>query len=263
MPAKKRPAARRTAARRSAARRKPAAGKRLSVRPRGKSFPERMAIRLALFIARQAEGRRATVRTRKDAAILRATHAGCAKCHGTGTIYTKGKDGNFTGSKPCPAKPATNSVSRAAVARQARFGPDKRSGLIGWQCPCGKREKPRYRDAKTATGALRTHERNTHAGVSVGGSWYAQLPETAKPISQRGPAPMPKKQPTPVSKTVTDSGMTDQQWEKQNSSRRAKPGECWQCAGKGALYSAFGGQQIVVACGPCQGSGKATEPANA
>jgi len=191
MPAKKRPATRRTAARRTAARRKPTAGKRLSVRPRGKSFPERMAVWLALFIARQAEGRRATVRVRKDAAILRATHAGCVKCHGTGTIATHGKDGRLTGSKSCTATPSATRVSRGAVARQARFGPDKRSGLMGWKCLCGKGEKPRYRDAKTATAALKTHERKVHGGHSVGGAWYMQLPETAKPTT-------PAKTPTTV-----------------------------------------------------------------
>jgi hypothetical protein len=260
MPANKRP----TARKKPAARRKPIARKQLARRPRGGSRAQRMATWLALFIAKQAEGHRATVRTRKDAAILRQTHAGCAKCHGTGTIYTKGKDGNFTGSKPCPAKPATTTVSRAAVARQARFGPDKRSGLIGWQCPCGKREKPRYRDAKTATAALRTHERKTHAGASVGGSWYAQMPETAKPTSQKGPAPMPQQ---PVAKTNTSRRMSDADWEKQNKSMSpaaaAKKGVCWQCAGNGALYSAFGGQQITVACGECSGTGKSVQTTNA
>src|SRR5256885_10644054 len=32
----------------------------------------------------------------------------------------------------------------------SRMGADKRTGLVGWTCPCGKKEKPRYRDAKTA-----------------------------------------------------------------------------------------------------------------
>jgi hypothetical protein len=262
MPANKRP----TARKKPAARRKPVARKQLARRPRRGGFGQRAATWLALFIAKQAEGHRATVRTRKDAAILRATHAGCAKCHGTGTIYTKGKDGNFTGSKPCPAKPAATSVSRAAIARQARFGPDKNSGLIGWTCPCGAKEKPRYRDAKTATGALRTHERKKHGGITVGGTWYAQLPETAKPATQKGTPPVTN--PAPASKVVTTSGMTDEQWIKQNKgmapATALKKGLCWQCAGEGRLFSAFGGQQTVNACGECQGTGKATtQPATA
>ena len=57
--------------------------------------------------------------------------------------------------------------------------------------------------------------------------------------------------------------MTDQQWEAQNKptnpAAAAKKGVCWCCAGNGTLYSAFGGEQIVVACGICRGTGK---PAN-
>lgn len=59
-----------------------------------------------------------------------------------------------------------------------------------------------------------------------------------------------------ASRTVTDSGMTDQQWEAQNSSRPAKPGECWQCGGKRVLYTAFGGVHRIVDCGECHGTGK-------
>lgn len=260
MASPKRPASRKTTRKRTPAKRRPTARKQLAVRPRGGGLAQRMATWLALFIARQAEGRRVTVRTRKDAAILRVTHAGCAKCHGTGTLYTKGKDGSFSGSKPCPARPAEVKVGRAAVAKAARFGPDKTSGLIGWNCPCGKREKPRYRDAKTATAALRTHERKVHAGVSIGGRWYAQLPEAAKPATT-GKTPAAKPGPAPVSKTTANSGMTDQQWEAQNKSMHpaaaTKKGLCWQCAGKGALYSAFGGRHITVVCGECTGTGKA------
>jgi hypothetical protein len=255
MASTKRTAPRKTAAKKRPAKRPPVARKTLARRPRGGSFPQRMAVRLAHFIARQAEGRRATVRTRKDAAILRTTHAGCAKCHGTGTIYTRGKDGNFTGSKPCTAKPATTQVSRTQVAKAARFGPDKRSGLIGWRCPCGKKEKPRYRDAKVATKALRTHERERHGGQTIGGAWYAQLPESAKPVTGKAPVAQP------VSKVTANSGMTDVDWEKQNKpmapATATKKGLCWQCAGNGALYSAFGGQQITVVCGECTGTGKA------
>lgn len=264
MASPKRPAPRKPAGKRTPAKRRPVARKTMARRPpRGRTFPERAAIWLAHFIARQAQGRRAIVRTRKDAAILRQTHAGCGKCHGTGTLYTKDKHGKLSGSKPCPAKPATVRISRAAVARAARFGPDKTSGLIGWKCPCGKREKPRYRDAKTATGALRTHERKVHAGQSLGGAWYAQLPESAKPTTARGPVKQPNS--APVSKTVTNSGMTDTQWEAQNNpmspAAATKKGLCWQCAGQGRLFSAFGGNQIVVACGECAATGKAKSPA--
>lgn len=187
MPAKKRPTARRKPVKRTPARRKPTAGKRLTIRPRGRSLPEKAAVWVAHFIARQASARQATVRTRKDAAILRVTHAGCPKCHGTGTIATHDKDGQFTGSKSCNAKPSQVRVSRAAVARQARFGVDKRSGLIGWRCPCGGGEKPRYRDAKTASAAIKTHERKRHAGATIGGAWYLQLPEAAKPATAPKP----------------------------------------------------------------------------
>lgn len=259
MATRKPPAARNPAAKKRPAKRKPVARKQLARRPRGGSRAQKLATWLALFIAKQAEGHRAVVRTRKDAAILRTTHAGCATCHGTGTIYTKGKDGNFTGSKPCTAKPKTMNVSKVAIARQARFGPDKTSGLIGWRCPCGKNEKPRYRDAKTASAAIKTHNRKAHGGVSVGGTWYAQLPEFAKPADQKGKPSVSK--PQPVTKTVPKSGMTDQQWEKQNKSlspaAAERKGLCWQCAGNGVLYSAFGGEQIVTTCSECTGTGKA------
>jgi hypothetical protein len=258
MPATKRPAPRKPARKRTPAKRRPVARKAVARRPRGGSLPQRMAVWLAHFIARQAEGRRATVRTRKDAAILRATHSGCVKCHGTGTIYTKKKDGSFSGSKPCTAKPATTQVSRAAVAKAARFGPDKRSGLIGWRCPCGKAEKPRYRDAKVATKALRTHERQRHGGQTIGGTWYAQLPETAKP------ATTPVKTTAPITKPDTHTTMTDTEWEKQNkppsAARAAKEGLCRFCT-SGAQYSSFGGERITAVCGICHGTGKTTQPA--
>jgi len=35
-----------------------------------------------------------------------------------------------------------------------------------------------------------------------------------------------------------------------------KKGVCWQCTGNGKLYSAFGGQQLIVVCDQCKGSGK-------
>jgi DnaJ-class molecular chaperone len=54
--------------------------------------------------------------------------------------------------------------------------------------------------------------------------------------------------------------MTNQQWEAQNGAlhpdeARAK-GLCWHCSGKGANYSAFGGEQIKVTCPECKGTGK-------
>lgn len=251
--AKKRPA-RRTTARKPA--RKKVARRPTTRRPaRSKKLSRRLAVWFAGGIANLAESRRATVQSRRDAAILRITHEGCTKCHGTGTIATHGKDGKLTGSKSCPAKPKTTQVSRTRVAMAARLGPDKNSGLFGWSCPCRAREKPRYRDAKTATAALKTHNRKKHSGISIGGTWYQQLPETAKPTPAAA-----KTKPAPVSKTVTDSGMTDKQWEAQNCTlslaTRKRRGLCWQCGDKGALYTAFGGEQKVVVCGECKGTGK-------
>lgn len=223
---------------------------------RGSSAPEKLAIWLAKHVKRHAERRRHVVRSRKDAAILRATHAGCVKCEGLGTIHTKGKDGKLTGSKPCPAKPTTVKVSKLQVHKAARFGPDKNSGLIGWRCPCGAKEKPKHRDAKTATAAIRTHERKKHGGHPIGAAWYAQLPE-----QQPATTKTPTKKTEPVTKKTSNSGMTDQQWEKQNKpmhpATAQKKGLCWQCAGNGALYTAFGGEQKTVVCNECTGTGKA------
>ena len=235
--------------------RKPAQRTQVTRRPqRGRDPLTRLATWCARLIARHAASHRTAVRSRKDAAILRATHAGCETCHGTGTIFTKDKKtGSFSGSKPCPVKPTTAKVSRLKIHAAARVGVDKHSGLIGWTCPCGSREKPRHRDAKTATAALRTHERQKHGGVSVGGAWYAQLPEGAAPAK---PA---VERPT-VSKVAPSSGMTDAEWEKQNSpispAAAGRRGVCWCCGGKGALYSAFGGEHITTVCGICHGNGK-------
>ena len=246
-----------TARKRAAARRrKPSVrnhpAKRVKI-PKGGPLHARMAAKLMLHVAAHLDTHGDVVRSRKDAAILRATHEGCPTCHGNGQIFTKGKNGEFTGSKPCPAKPTKEKVSKWAVYKASRFGADKSTGLIGWSCPCGKKEKPRYRDAKEATKALRTHERAKHGGKTVGGTWYAQANEgAAQPPKQRQPMP---------SKVVPNSGMSDKQWEKQNSSlgpdeARAK-GLCWHCGGNGKLHSAFGGQQIVTVCPECQGRGKA------
>jgi hypothetical protein len=60
-----------------------------------------------------------------------------------------------------------------------------------------------------------------------------------------------------ASRTVTNSGMTDRQWEAQNASRPARAGECWQCVGNRVLYTAFGGVQRIVDCNECRGTGKA------
>lgn len=176
-----------TARKRTAARRKKLPPRTPTARkPRRGGLAQRAAISMAWFVAKQGEKHLQTVNSRKDAAILRLTHEGCPTCKGNGQIYTKKKDGSFSGSKPCPAKPTRAKAGRMRVAMAARFGPDKHSGLIGWSCPCGTKERPRYRDAKTATGALRTHERKRHGGQSVGGAWYAQVTEqqaTAAPVA--------------------------------------------------------------------------------
>jgi hypothetical protein len=250
-----------TAARKKpASRRRPAARTPVSRRPpRQHGVGQRLAAWFANWLARHAANHRDSVRSRRDAAILRQTHANCTTCHGTGTIFTKGKHGEFTGSKPCPARPATLAVSKTRVAIGARMGVDKHSGLVGWRCPCGKKEKPRHRDAKTATAALRTHERAKHGGVSVGGAWYAQLPEGAQPVSQPAAAKPAAPTAPPVSKKITDSGMTDQEWILQNTPLSPKAadrkGVCWQCAGQGKIHFAFGGQQGLSVCSECNGKG--------
>jgi hypothetical protein len=248
--------AKKTAARK----RRPAARTPVTRRPPRQHSPgQRLAAWAAAWLARHAAKHHDHARTRRDAAILRQTHANCTVCHGTGTIFTKGKNGAFTGSKPCTAKPATIQVSKTRVAITSRIGVDKHSGLIGWTCPCGKKEKPRYRDAKTATAALRTHERQKHGGVTVGGTWYAQLPEGTQPaaITTTPKPPAPRREP--VSKVVTDSGMTDQEWILQNSklspAAARRKGVCWQCAGQGKLHFAFGGEQGVAVCDQCNGKG--------
>ncbi|MFG3660256.1 hypothetical protein [Streptomyces sp. NPDC047706] len=251
MPAKRSTAQKRAAARR----RKPAARKHPASRvkiPRSGPIHARLGAWMALRVVARFADHQDVLRSRKDAAILRATHQGCPKCGGNGQIFTKGKDGSFTGSKPCPAPPTKTTVSRWEINRAARMGADKNTGLIGWSCPCGKKERPRYRDAKEATKALRTHERQKHGGKTVGGTWYAQTAQAAVPAQK-------KTQPA-VSKVVTNSGKTDDAWIKQNSpmspNKATAKGLCWQCAGHGKLYSAFGGQQLIVVCGECQGSGK-------
>ena len=255
-------------AKKTAARKKPTAARRKPVKrtasipkPRAKKRSEKLAVWLATTMAKQAEKHTQTVMSRKDAAILRMTHEGCPRCKGNGQIFTKGKDGSFTGSKPCPAKPTKAKAGRMRVAIAARFGADKNTGLVGWTCPCGSKEKPRYRDAKEATKALRTHERRKHGGKTVGGAWYGQVAEDAAQPSTTAPS-------EPVTKDVAGSGMTDTEWEKQNTpltpAAAAKKGVCWCCGGQGRLFTAFGGDQQVVVCGICRGTGKpAHETANA
>ena len=214
---------------------------------RNRGLAERLASWLARHAARHAKTHHQKVRSRKDAAILRATHAGCQTCHGTGTLYTKDKHGRLTGSKPCPAKPAVTKVSKTQVHAAARLGVDKRAGLIGWRCPCGKTEKPRYRDAKTATSAIRTHERQRHGGSTIGAAWYAQLPEGT---------PAPATTPAPVTKTTgrRETGKTNQQWTKQPA--RTPKGGCPDCKGTGAKRTAAVAQQTITACPTCNGTSK-------
>jgi hypothetical protein len=242
------PAKRRTTSARTPARKHPA--RRVKI-PKGGPIHARIGAKMVFFAVSHLDTHGDTVRSRKDAAILRATHKDCPTCKGNGQIFTKGKDGSFTGSKPCPAKPTKEKVSKWEVYKASRFGADKNTGLVGWACPCGKKEKPRYRDAKEATKALRTHERAKHGGKSVGGAWYGQATQTA--------TEQPKQEATP-SKVVTDSGMTDEQWIKQNKKmhpgKAIAAGKCWMCAGERKLHGAFGGQQIIAVCPECKGSGK-------
>ncbi|MFD5675595.1 hypothetical protein [Streptomyces sp. NPDC127040] len=179
MPAKTTPK-KPTSRKRTATRRKKLAPRKPVTRtPKGGSPVDRLGAWMAIRLAHHAKDHIAATVSRKDAAILRITHEGCPTCHGNGQIFTKGKGGSFSGSKPCPAKPKTQKVSRIRVAMAARFGADRSTGLIGWTCPCGTKEKPRYRDAKLATKALRAHETKKHGGQTVGGAWYAQVTEAA------------------------------------------------------------------------------------
>lgn len=257
MAAKRKPArrattsrARTTTARRSTSTARKTIRKKTVSRARTASRGQ-LGSRIALFAAKRMATRSSVIQSRKDAAILRATHEGCATCGGNGQIFTKDKNGVFTGSKPCPAVPTKTKVSKWAVYKAARFGADKRSGLVGCSCPCGWKQKPRFRDAKEATKALRTHEKAKHGGRSVGGTWYAQTPAATATSTDQKPA---------VSKVVTDSGLTDDQWLKK--SKRLHPGKaiaagkCWRCAGSGSLHLADGSHQILVVCPECTGTGK-------
>ncbi|MFD9223793.1 hypothetical protein ACFWDI_28270 [Streptomyces sp. NPDC060064] len=252
------------------ARRKPTTRRRKPVKrtsqvrkPRATTRGQKLATWAATKIGEASEKHTSTVMSRKDAAILRMTHEGCARCKGNGQIFTKGKDGSFTGSKPCPAKPTRAKAGRMRVAIAARFGSDKRTGLVGWTCPCGSKEKPRFRDAREATKALRTHERKKHGGKSVGGAWYGQVPEGATEVTdQKKPAPKKKAAaqngPTVASRTVRaptsphdpndptqehrrgpvnpdpsvrnpHSGLTDTEWVAQGCDRPLEKGGCPEC----------------------------------
>jgi len=195
MPAKRTPA-RRTA---PARRRKPAArtttrkhpARRVKI-PRRGPLHARLGTWLVLrVVVPMVDTRRDEITARKAAAIRRITHENCTTCHGNGQVPTRAKDGTLTGSKPCPAKGTKATASRWAVYRASRFGADKGSGLIGWSCPCGKKVKPRFQDAKTATKALRSHEKQAHGGASVGGKWYAQQTAAAA-MAPSPPTPAPK-----------------------------------------------------------------------
>lgn len=211
----------------------------------------RFGMWLALQAASQMDARKTVVMTRKDAAILRDTHEGCPTCHGNGQIFTKGKDGSFTGSKPCPAKPTKAKAGRVKVALAARFSPDKRTGLVGWTCPCGKKEKPRFRDAKEATKALREHEEKKHGGKTVGGAWYGQAANQPATTPATG---------VPITKPNTGAAMPDADWLAQNKplspATAAKRSLCGSCGGIGSLYSIHAGQQTTTVCPPCLGTGK-------
>lgn len=174
--------------------------------PRGGPLHARLGTWLVLrVVVPMVDTRRDDLRSRKDAAILRKTHEGCTTCHGNGQIFTKGKDGSFTGSKPCTAKPTKAKVSRWEINKAARMSGAKRTGLVGYSCPCGEKKKPRFRDAKAATAALRTHEKQKHGGKSVGGTWYAQQTEAAA-LAPSPPTPAPK--PTTRKKTTKTTAKT-------------------------------------------------------
>lgn len=147
----------------------------------------------------------------------------------------------------CPAGP---------VRRRQVLGPDRLA------LPLREEGAPRYRDAKEATKAIRTHERDKHGGQSVGARWYAQLPEGAAQITGT-PTPAkqtPKPKGVPATRIVSrenspydpknpaqehrrnpvnhdpkaknqHSGLTDSEWVKQGDDREIMPGECKHCRG--------------------------------
>ncbi|MFD7705657.1 hypothetical protein [Streptomyces sp. NPDC059786] len=246
------PAKRRKPAARTSARKHPARRVKL---PRGGKLHHQLAMRMVMVAASHYDTHQDTVRARRDMAIIKLSHQGCKKCGGKGQLHTKGKNGEFTGSKPCPAKPTKQKISKWAAYKASRFGADKNTGLMGCTCPCGWTQKPRYRDAKTATRALRAHEKQKHGGVSVGGAWTVQdgaSTQTAQTTQSAAAS-------APVTKTNTGRAMSNTQWLKQNkppSAAKAKrDGLCRHCT-SGALYSISGGQQTTAVCPFCNGTGK-------
>ena len=190
------------AAKRPTARRKHPAS-RVKIPRRGPLHVRLASWMVLRVVVPMVDTRRSVMTDRKAAAILRATHEGCTECHGNGQIFTKGKDGSFTGSKPCTAKPTKEKVSRWEINKAARMGGNKRTGLVGWTCPCGKKEKPRYRDARMATKALRAHEKSKHGGQGVGGTWYAQQTEAAALAPSKSTPPAKTSTRKPAAKTAT------------------------------------------------------------
>lgn len=196
-----------------------AAKKKAARRPAGKA-PQRSGgdpvVKTAKVVRGKLEARRArhkeTLRSRKDAAILRTTHEGCTTCHGTGVIYTRAKDGSYSGSKSCPAKVSNQPVSRWQIAKQARWGRNRDTGLFGWRCPCGAKERARYRSIELAGAGIKNHNQRKHGGHSVGAGWVpggeenaAPLPpemvkESTRPAAMQTPAPT---KPTPAAKPKT------------------------------------------------------------
>jgi hypothetical protein len=200
MPAKRSPARRKPAARRRTTPRRKHPARRIKI-PRGGPIHARLGTWLVLrVIVPMVDTRKDTATAREAAAIRRITHEGCPVCHGNGQVHTRNKKtGELSGSKPCPAPGTKEKASRMAVYKASRFGADKRAGLVGWSCPCGKKEKPRYQDAAAATKGLRAHERAKHGGASVGGTWYAQQTEAAALApSQPAPATKPKTRKPPA-----------------------------------------------------------------
>ncbi|MDI5965754.1 hypothetical protein [Streptantibioticus silvisoli] len=239
---------------------RPATRAAVAKRPSRHTSPaERFASWLGRRIARHAKAHHESVRSRKDAAILRITHEGCQTCGGLGVITKRDKDGSFAGSKTCPAKPREVKVSKLRIHAAARAGVDKRSGLLGWRCPCGKSQKPRHHDDKTATKALRTHEQEKHGGRPMGGGLVMQLPEGVDPTNLPAPA-----KTASLTKTNTAAApKTDLQWLAQNSritpAAARKKGLCGDCGGTGALYTLDSGTQTTTVCAPCNGRGKAAK----
>lgn len=179
-------AAKTVSPRRQPAARRGSAPKRSTARSR--SLAGRIARRTGTWAARAHARRRADQRARRDATILRHTHAGCTKCDGTGRIYKRSKTGAYAGSKSCPAKPKTIKAPRLKIAIESRYGQDKRSGLHGASCPCGWKTKPHCRTPKDATAELRAHEKRRHDGESLGGAWYVQVPATSTTTPTTKPA---------------------------------------------------------------------------